>query len=100
MSSLTRRRTRFGAFWNFGPWQPSIGVELAQERKQAEQGRHQQHAVVAVLDVGCMHDEPEHQASVVTSRWRFLLLVFLPESYPPGRLPNRLSWRSSRPGCQ
>ncbi len=39
----------------------AIGVKLAQERVQAEHGRHQQHAAVPVLDVGCMHDGVQQQ---------------------------------------
>jgi hypothetical protein len=34
----------------------AVGIKLDQERKGAEQARHQQRAAVAVLDVGGMHD--------------------------------------------
>jgi hypothetical protein len=40
----------------------AIGVELAQERVEAEQRAHQQHAAIAVLDVGRMHDGVHQQA--------------------------------------
>ena len=39
----------------------AIGVELAQEREQAEQRGHQQHAAVAILDVGGMNDGVQQQ---------------------------------------
>ncbi len=40
----------------------AIGIELEQERVGAKQGGHQQHAAVAVLDVGRMHDGVHQQA--------------------------------------
>ena len=40
----------------------AVGVELQQERVQAEQRAHQQHAAIAVLDVGGMHDGLHQQA--------------------------------------
>ena len=40
----------------------AVGIELDQERKAAEQARHQQRAAVAVLDVGGMHDGVHQQA--------------------------------------
>ena len=40
----------------------AVGVELEQERLQAEQGGHQEHAAVAILDVGRMHDGMHQQA--------------------------------------
>ena len=46
----------------FGPLIAAGGVELEQERIQAEQSTHQQHAAVAVLHVGGMHDGLHQQA--------------------------------------
>lgn len=40
----------------------AIGTKLAQERVQAEHGRHQEHAAVAALNVGRMHDGVQQQA--------------------------------------
>jgi len=40
----------------------AISIELEQERIQAEQRRHQQHAAVPVLDVGGVHDGRHQQA--------------------------------------
>ena len=40
----------------------AVGVELEQERIEAEQGRHQQDAAVAILNVGAMHDGVHQQA--------------------------------------
>jgi hypothetical protein len=54
-----------------------VGVQLAQEREQAEQGRQQQRPTVAVLDVGGMHDDLEHQALGVYQQVAFLALDFL-----------------------
>jgi len=54
-----------------------IGVERAQEREQAEQGRQQQHAAVTVLDVGRMDDDLKHQAFGVDQQMALLTLDFL-----------------------
>ena len=40
----------------------AVGIELDQERKGAEQARHQQRAAVAVLDVGGVDDRVHQQA--------------------------------------
>jgi len=40
----------------------AIGVELDQERKGAEQARHQQRPAIAVLDIGGVHDGVHQQA--------------------------------------
>ena len=40
----------------------AVGVELEQEWIHAEQGRHDQHAAVAILDIGRMHDGVQQQA--------------------------------------
>ena len=40
----------------------TVGIELDQERKGAEQARHQQRATVAVLDVGGVDDRVHQQA--------------------------------------
>ena len=58
---MTRARIRFIALWNSGPL-AAVGIELDQERKGAEQARHQQRAAVAVLDVGGVHDGVHQQA--------------------------------------
>jgi site-specific DNA recombinase len=54
-----------------------VGVQLAQEREQAEQRRQQQRPTVAVLDVGGMHDDLEHQAFGVYQQVAFLTLDLL-----------------------
>ena len=40
----------------------AIGVELEQEGVEAKHARHQEHAAVAVLDIGGMDDGVEQQA--------------------------------------
>jgi hypothetical protein len=40
----------------FRPLVSAVGVKLQQEREQAEHRAHQQHAVVAILDVGRVDD--------------------------------------------
>lgn len=44
------------------PLVAGVGVEFQQEREQAEHRAHQQHAAVAVLDIGGMHDGVQQQA--------------------------------------
>ena len=44
------------------PLVAAVGIELDQERKGAEQARHQQRPAVAVLDVGGVHDGVHQQA--------------------------------------
>lgn len=44
------------------PLIPAIGIELQQEGAEAEQRPHQQHAAIAVLDVGGMDDRLHQQA--------------------------------------
>ncbi len=39
-----------------------VGIELQQERIQSELRRHQQHAAIAILEIGCMHDGIHQQA--------------------------------------
>ena len=45
------------------PLVAAVGIELQQERKRAEQARHQQRAAVAVLNVGGVH-ERVHQETL------------------------------------
>jgi hypothetical protein len=40
----------------------SVGVELQQEREQAEQRRHHQHTAVAILDAGRVDDGVQQEA--------------------------------------
>lgn len=55
----------------------AVGVELAQERLQAEYSRHQQHTAIAVLHVGCVHDGVQQQALRVYQDMALLALNFL-----------------------
>ena len=61
-----------------------VGVELQQERIHAEQRRHQEHATIAVLDVGGMHDGVHQQALRIDEDMPLLPLIFLPLSKPGG----------------
>ena len=54
-----------------------IGVELQQKRMKAEQGRHQQDAAVAVLNVGGVHDGVHQQALRVDEDMAFLAVDLL-----------------------
>ena len=58
----------------------AVGKKLGQERKGAEQGRHQRRAAVAVLDVGGVDDRMHQQALRIDEDWRFLPMIFLPAS--------------------
>ena len=40
----------------------AIGEELFQKRKHPEQGRHDENAAIAILNVGRMHDGVQQQA--------------------------------------
>lgn len=40
----------------------TIGIELQEEGVETEQGGHQEHAAVSILDVGGMHDVVHQQA--------------------------------------
>jgi hypothetical protein len=62
ISTLMWRQTAANPSWNFDPWVAAVGVEFQQEGKRAEQRAHQQHATVAVLDVGRMDDGVQQQA--------------------------------------
>ena len=55
----------------------AIGVELEQERIHAEQGRHDQRAAIAVLNVGGMHDGVDQQAFRVDENVPLLALDLL-----------------------
>ena len=55
-------QTRRSPCWNFGSLIAAVSVELEQERVEAEQRRHQQHAAVAVLHIGRVHDGLHQQA--------------------------------------
>jgi hypothetical protein len=59
ISTLTRARIRFTELRSLVA---AVGIELDQERKGAEQAGHQQHAAVAVLDVGGVDDRVHQQA--------------------------------------
>ena len=62
ISTLTRARIRFIALLELRSLVAAVGIELDQERKGAEQARHQQRAAVAVLDVGGVDDRVHQQA--------------------------------------
>lgn len=53
-----------------------IGVEPGQERVQSEQGRDQQFAAVAILDIGRVHDGMQHQALGVDQHMALSLHLF------------------------
>ena len=55
----------------------AVGVELQQEREQAEQRAHQQHAAIAILDVGGMHDRAQQQALRIYQKVALLPLDLL-----------------------
>jgi len=56
------RQNPFHRTLELRPLIAAIGIELDQERKGAEQARHQQRPAVAVLDVGGVHDGVHQQA--------------------------------------
>ena len=56
------RQNPFHRALELRPLVAAVGIELNQERKGAKQARHQQHAAVAVLDVGGVHDGVHQQA--------------------------------------
>jgi hypothetical protein len=55
----------------------AVGIELEQERMQAEQRAHQQHAAVAVLEVGGMHEGMEQQTLRIDEEVTLLALDLL-----------------------
>ena len=55
----------------------AVSVELAQEREHTEQGRQQQHAALAVLEVGGVDDGVQHQAERVDQDVPLLALDLL-----------------------
>ena len=59
------------------PLIPAVGVELQQEGVEAEQRRHQQHATIAVLDVGGVDDGLHQQALGVDENMALLALDLL-----------------------
>ena len=59
------------------PLVAAIGVELEQKRMQAEDGGHQKHAAITVLDVRRVHDGMEQQALCVYQDVTLLALDFL-----------------------
>ena len=67
-------RERLLEFW---PLIATIGKELLQEGIHPEQGREQQDAAVAILDVGGMDDGVQQQAERVYENMAFLPLDFL-----------------------
>ncbi len=77
ISTLTCWQTRPSPAWNFGPL-AAVGVEPEQERKQPEQRAHQQHAAVAILNVGGMHDGLHQQALRIDENVALLALGLLP----------------------
>ena len=59
------------------PLVAAVGVKLEQERVEAEQRAHQQHAAVAVLHIGGMHDSLHQQALGIDQDVSFLALDLL-----------------------
>ena len=59
------------------PLVAAVGIELDQERIDAEQARHQQRAAVAVLDVGGVHDGVQQQALRIDENVPLLALDLL-----------------------
>ena len=60
-----------------GPLVAAIRVEFEQKGKGAEQGCHQQHAAIAILDVGAMNDGVDQEALRVDEDMPLLTLDFL-----------------------
>jgi len=56
------------------PLVAAVGVEFAQEREQAKQGGHQQHAAIAILYVGGMDDREKQQTLRVYKQMALLAL--------------------------
>ena len=55
----------------------AIGVEFAQERIHAEQGRHDQRAAITILNVGGVHDGVDQQALRIDENVPLLALDLL-----------------------
>jgi len=55
----------------------AVGVEFQQKRIHAEHGRHDQHAAVAILNVGGVHDGVDQQALCVDENVPLLALDLL-----------------------
>ena len=55
----------------------AIGVELEKEGIEAEQGGHEEHAAIAILDVRCMHDGVHQEALRVDENVSLLALDLL-----------------------
>ena len=55
----------------------AVGVEFEQERKSAEQGRHQHCAAVTILDIRAMHDGVDQEALRIDENVPLLALDFL-----------------------
>jgi hypothetical protein len=55
----------------------AIGIEFQQERIQAEHGRHDQRAAIAILNVGGVHDGMDQQALRVDENMPLLALDLL-----------------------
>ena len=55
----------------------AIGVEFQQERIKAEHGRHHQHATIAILNVGGVHDGVDQQALGIDENMPLLALDLL-----------------------
>ena len=55
----------------------SVGEQLLQERIHPEQGRKQQDAAVAILDIGGMHDRVQQQTQRIYQKMALLALDLL-----------------------
>lgn len=66
----------------------AVGIELQQKRIQSEQAGHQQHAAVAVLDIGGMHDSCHQQALRIDKEVPLLALDLL-AAVKPGTINRR-----------
>jgi hypothetical protein len=61
-----------------------VGVELQQEREQAEQRAHQQHATVAILHIGSMGNGAQQQTFGIYQEVALLALDLLPRVIATG----------------
>jgi hypothetical protein len=61
----------------------AVGIELQQKRIQPEEAGHQQHAAVAVLDIGGMHDGCRQQALCIDKDVPLLACDLLAAVKPP-----------------
>ncbi len=78
----------------------AVGIKLQKEWMQTEEGRHQQRATVAILDIGGMHHRVKHETRGIDDYMPLLAVDFLPriiamriDAAPPFSAPFTL-WLS------